>query len=86
MPMAAAMVMPNSPNRRPTLPGMNEIGRNTAINTSVVASTATPPVPTPITCTAVSGIAIWPNCAPQTPNPDAVRYRARSARPALGRA
>ncbi len=42
MPMAAAMVMPNSPNSRPTLPGMNEIGRNTAIKTSVVAMTAKP--------------------------------------------
>src|SRR5690606_25792512 len=27
-PIAAAIEMPNSPNNRPTLPGMNEIGRN----------------------------------------------------------
>ena len=41
-PIAAAIVMPNSPNSRPMLPGMNEIGRNTAISTSVVATTAKP--------------------------------------------
>src|SRR4026208_2481898 len=33
-PIAAAMVIPNSPNSRPMLPGMNEIGRENAYNNS----------------------------------------------------
>ncbi len=40
--MAAASEMPNSPNSRPRLPGMKEIGTNTATSTMVVAMTAKP--------------------------------------------
>ncbi len=39
---AAASEMPNSPNSRPSLPGMKEIGTNTATSTTVVATTAKP--------------------------------------------
>ena len=41
-PTAAATVTPNSPNRRPVSPVMNDTGTNTAISTSVVAMTANP--------------------------------------------
>ena len=41
-PTAAATVTPNSPNRRPVSPVMNDTGTNTAISTSVVAMTAKP--------------------------------------------
>ncbi len=39
---AAAMVKPNSRNSLPTLPCRNDIGRNTATSTIVVATTANP--------------------------------------------
>ena len=41
-PTAAATVTPNSPNRRPVSPVMNDTGTNTAISTSVVEITAKP--------------------------------------------
>ena len=39
---AAARVIPNSRNRRPTSPSINDKGTNTATSTSVVAITANP--------------------------------------------
>ncbi len=41
-PMAKAIVSPKLLRKRPTMPGMNATGRNTAISDSVVASTARP--------------------------------------------
>ena len=50
---AAASVKPNSRNRRPMLPGRNEIGTNTAASTMVVAMTAKPISRVPFTAATI---------------------------------
>src|SRR5690606_6142845 len=53
--IAAAMVMPNWEKNSPTMPGRNEMGRNTARSESVAASTAVDTDPAPLSTASFNG-------------------------------